>query len=71
MAQTNSKQQLINQLDEIAQNMLNTMQEQYKQTSIVVSLLDDLRASEPVKKLGDMVTYPEMISLTEYGLTLN
>lgn len=71
MSQTNSKQQLINQLDEIAQNMLNTMQEQYKQASIVIATLNELRASEPVKKLGDMVSYSEMISLTEYGLTVN
>ena len=71
MSQTNSKQQLINQLDEIAQNMLNTMKEQYKQTSIVIAALNDLRATEPVKKLGDMVSYYEMISLTEYGLTIN
>jgi hypothetical protein len=71
MSQSNSKQQLINQLDEIAQNMLNTSKEHYKQTSIVISLLNDLRASEPVKKLGDMVSYSEMISFTEYGLTVN
>lgn len=71
MAQTNSNQKLINQLDEIAQNMLDMMQEQYKQTSIVIATLNELRASEPVKKLGDMVSYEEMISLNEFSLTVN
>jgi hypothetical protein len=71
MSQTNLKQQLIYQLDEIAQSMLSMMQEQYKQTSIVIATLNELRESEPVKGLGDMVSYADIISLTEYGLTVN
>jgi hypothetical protein len=71
MAKTYTNDQLINTLDTIAQNMLNSMQEQFKQTSAVISILNDLRDSGSTKTLGDMVTYNELVSLSDLGLTLN
>jgi hypothetical protein len=71
MSQSYSKQQIIDQLDNVAQEMLAMMQEQFKQASAVINTLNELRASEPVKKLGDMVSYSELVSLNDLGLTLN
>jgi len=71
MSKSYSKQQFIDQLDNVAQEMLAMMQEQFKQASAVINTLNELRAPEPVKKLGDMVSYSELVSLNDLGLTLN
>lgn len=82
MAQINSKQQLISQLDSIVQNMFNMMQTNQdgteviidallEATAIIIGAMEELEGTKPVKTLGDMVSYYELVSVTDLVVTLN